>query len=106
MIAHAEARERDVRDARTMMAQRAQLVVRKQHTVMSHRVDVSRRFTTADRILVARKAARAPRRDEHNVVGIVIVREIFGRPFLSQVVYENFCGRPFHKKTVRCWTVN
>ena len=99
MIALAEARERDNRDAQTIMAQSAREAVRKQHTVMSHRVDVRRRFTMADRISVARKAARAPRRDKHNGVGIVIMREIVGRPFLSQVVYQNFCGRPFHKKS-------
>ena len=102
MIALAEARERDIRDAQTIMAQSAREAVRKQHTAMSHRVDVRRRFTTADRILVARKAAHAPRRDGHNGVGIVIMRGSFGRTFLSQIVYEFFCGRPFHKKYLRC----
>ena len=85
-----------------MMAQGAQQVVRKQHTYMSHRVDVRCKFTTADRIFVARKGARAPRRDGHNGVEIVVVRVNLGRPFLIHFVLRKFINGPFLKNFRRC----
>ena len=106
MMAHGKTRECGVTDACLMMARSARQVMRKQHAAMSHRVDVQRRFITADRILIARKAARAPQRDVCNGVGDVMMHDNFGGAFLSQIDFYFFSIGPFHEKYIRCWTVN
>ena len=105
-MAHAETRECSLMDASLMMAHSARQVMRKQRTAMSHRVDAQRRFITADRILIARKAARAPQRDVCNGVGDVMMHDNFGGAFLSQVDFYFFSSRVVSQNRLRCWTVN